>query len=216
MTRRELVARQPRTVGRALAAHLAIRCEPLPHVLRAGAHRGRSRGHQSDQELQLVLQHRELGGPSGRVTGARTDIWRAAMIAAVKRKVLPTGVPEALFEVRPTSATPRTSPSRHQRSANRSIGHHCATATSTLAGARRKFLVVSSDVIYLVARARLRVQFHTRSKALRSRSMRFQQSRSGSARSTAAANLMEPMATERRWTLRQLTAVITPRSTRCR
>ena len=60
--RRELVARQPLTVGRALAAHArfaANRC--LTVAPRWLAHRGRGRGHQSDLGLQLVLQHRELG-----------------------------------------------------------------------------------------------------------------------------------------------------------
>jgi len=44
-----------------------------------------------------------------RVTEARTDVWREAMIAAVERAVLPTGVPkEALFEVRPDGVSDAT------------------------------------------------------------------------------------------------------------
>ncbi len=54
--RRELVARQPPAVGRALAAHPRFAANRgLTVAPRWLAHRGRGRGHQSDLGLQLVL-----------------------------------------------------------------------------------------------------------------------------------------------------------------
>lgn len=88
-----------------------------------------------------------------RVTEARTDIWREAMIAAVEREVLPTGVSkEALFEVRPEGAGDATDfsflvigdPGEGDPS-------QASLRDRYLDLGRRpdvKFLVVSSDVIY--------------------------------------------------------------------
>ena len=88
-----------------------------------------------------------------RVTEARTDIWREAMIAAVERELLPTGVPkDALFRVQPDGV------SHDPDFAFLVIGDPGEGDPSQASlrdryldlGQRAdvKFLVVSSDVIY--------------------------------------------------------------------
>ena len=88
-----------------------------------------------------------------RVAEARTDIWREAMIAAVEREVLPTGVPkDALFRVQPDGV------SHDPDFAFLVIGDPGEGDPSQTSlrdryldlGQRAdvKFLVVSSDVIY--------------------------------------------------------------------
>ena len=88
-----------------------------------------------------------------KVTEARTDVWREAMIAAVEREVLPTGVArDALFEVRPEGIGDATDfsflvigdPGEGDAS-------QASLRDRYLDLGRRpdvKFLVVSSDVIY--------------------------------------------------------------------
>ena len=88
-----------------------------------------------------------------KVTEARTDIWREAMIAAVEREVLPTGVAkDSLFEVRPEGVGDATDfsflvigdPGEGDPS-------QASLRDRYLDLGRRpdvKFLVVSSDVIY--------------------------------------------------------------------
>ena len=88
-----------------------------------------------------------------RVTEARTDVWREAMIAAVERAVLPTGVAkDSLFEVRPEGVGDATDfsflvigdPGEGDPS-------QASLRDRYLDLGRRpdvKFLVVSSDVIY--------------------------------------------------------------------
>ena len=75
-----------------------------------------------------------------RVTEARTDIWREAMIAAVERAVLPTGVPRrrCLKCGLTASATPRTLAFSSSAIPAKAIRRRrpCATAIWTLAGAR--------------------------------------------------------------------------------
>ena len=88
-----------------------------------------------------------------RVTEARTDVWREAMIAAVEREVLPTGVAkDSLFEVRPEGVGDATDfsflvigdPGEGDPS-------QASLRDRYLDLGRRpdvRFLVVSSDVIY--------------------------------------------------------------------
>jgi uncharacterized membrane protein HdeD (DUF308 family) len=88
-----------------------------------------------------------------RVTEARTDIWREAMIAAVERDVLPTGVAkDSLFEVRPEGVSDARDfsflvigdPGEGDPS-------QASLRDRYLDLGRRpdvKFLIVSSDVIY--------------------------------------------------------------------
>ena len=153
-----------------------------------------------------------------RVTEARTDIWREAMIAAVEREVLPTGVPrEALFEVRPDGVSDATDftflvigdPGEGDPS-------QASLRDRYLDLGRRpdvKFLVVSSDVIYPGGAMRdYEFNFYLPFKGFEKPIYAIPGNHDWfSALDGFAANLMEPVAAQAAMNAReQLTAVITP------
>ena len=153
-----------------------------------------------------------------RVTEARTDIWREAMIAAVEREVLPTGVPrEALFEVRPDGVSDATDftflvigdPGEGDPS-------QASLRDRYLDLGRRpdvKFLVVSSDVIYPGGAMRdYEFNFYLPFKGFEKPIYAIPGNHDWfSALDGFAANLMEPVAAQAAMDAReQLTAVITP------
>jgi uncharacterized membrane protein HdeD (DUF308 family) len=153
-----------------------------------------------------------------RVTEARTDIWREAMIAAVEREVLPTGVPrEALFEVRPDGVSDATDfsflvigdPGEGDPS-------QASLRDRYLDLGRRpdvKFLVVSSDVIYPGGAMRdYEFNFYLPFKGFEKPIYAIPGNHDWfSALDGFAANLMEPVAAQVSMDAReQLTAVITP------
>ncbi|HSE88250.1 MAG TPA: DUF308 domain-containing protein [Candidatus Binatia bacterium] len=153
-----------------------------------------------------------------RVTEARTDIWREAMIAAVERKILPTGTPrEALFEVRPDGVKDASDfsflvigdPGEGDPS-------QASLRDRYLELGRRpdvKFLVVSSDVIYPGGATRdYEFNFYLPFKGFEKPIYAIPGNHDWfSALDGFAANLMEPMAAEAAMSAReQLTALITP------
>jgi uncharacterized membrane protein HdeD (DUF308 family) len=153
-----------------------------------------------------------------RVTEARTDIWREAMIAAVEREVLPTGVSkEALFEVRPDGVSDATDfsflvigdPGEGDPS-------QASLRDRYLDLGRRpdvKFLVVSSDVIYPGGAMRdYEFNFYLPFKGFAKPIYAIPGNHDWfSALDGFAANLMEPVAAQAAMNAReQLTALITP------
>jgi hypothetical protein len=153
-----------------------------------------------------------------RVTEARTDIWREAMIAAVEREVLSTGVPrEALFEVRPDGVSDATDfsflvigdPGEGDPS-------QASLRDRYLDLGRRpdvKFLVVSSDVIYPGGAMRdYEFNFYLPFKGFEKPIYGIPGNHDWfSALDGFAANLMEPVAAQAAMNAReQLTALITP------
>jgi hypothetical protein len=153
-----------------------------------------------------------------KVTEARTDIWREAMIAAVEREVLPTGVPkEALFEVRPDGISDTTDfsflvigdPGEGDPS-------QASLRDRYLDLGRRpdvKFLVVSSDVIYPSGAMRdYEFNFYLPFKGFEKPIYAIPGNHDWfSALDGFAANLMEPVAAQAAMNAReQLTALITP------
>ena len=153
-----------------------------------------------------------------RVTEARTDIWREAMIAAVEREVLPTGVSkEALFEVRPDGVSDVTDfsflvigdPGEGDPS-------QASLRDRYLDLGRRpdvKFLVVSSDVIYPGGAMRdYEFNFYLPFKGFAKPIYAIPGNHDWfSALDGFAANLMEPVAAQAAMNAReQLTALITP------
>jgi uncharacterized membrane protein HdeD (DUF308 family) len=153
-----------------------------------------------------------------RVTEARTDIWREAMIAAVEREVLPTGVSkEALFEVRPEGVSDATDfsflvigdPGEGDPS-------QASLRDRYLDLGRRpdvKFLVVSSDVIYPGGAMRdYEFNFYLPFKGFEKPIYAIPGNHDWfSALDGFAANLMEPVAAQAAMNAReQLTALITP------
>ena len=153
-----------------------------------------------------------------RVTEARTDIWREAMIAAVEREVLPTGVPrEALFEVRPVGVSDATDfsflvigdPGEGDPS-------QASLRDRYLDLGRRpdvKFLVVSSDVIYPGGAMRdYEFNFYLPFKGFEKPIYAIPGNHDWfSALDGFAANLMEPVAAQVSMDAREeLTALITP------
>ncbi|MGB7948204.1 MAG: DUF308 domain-containing protein, partial [Candidatus Binatia bacterium] len=153
-----------------------------------------------------------------RVTEARTDIWREAMIGAVEREVLPTGITrEALFEVRPDGVKDATDfsflvigdPGEGDPS-------QASLRDRYLELGRRpdvKFLVVSSDVIYPGGAMRdYEFNFYLPFKGFEKPIYAIPGNHDWfSALDGFAANLMEPVAAEAAMNAReQLTALITP------
>jgi uncharacterized membrane protein HdeD (DUF308 family) len=153
-----------------------------------------------------------------RVTEARTDIWREAMIAAVEREVLPTGISkEALFEVRPDGVSDATDfsflvigdPGEGDPS-------QASLRDRYLDLGRRsdvKFLVVSSDVIYPGGAMRdYEFNFYLPFKGFEKPIYAIPGNHDWfSALDGFAANLMEPVAAQAAMNAReQLTALITP------
>ena len=153
-----------------------------------------------------------------KVTEARTDVWREAMIAAVEREVLPTGVArDALFEVRPEGIGDATDfsflvigdPGEGDPS-------QASLRDRYLDLGRRpdvKFLVISSDVIYPGGAMRdYEFNFYLQFKGFAKPIYAIPGNHDWfSALDGFAANLMEPVAAQAAMNAReQLTELVTP------
>jgi uncharacterized membrane protein HdeD (DUF308 family) len=152
------------------------------------------------------------------VTASRTDEWRQAMIAAVDRAVVPTGVPrEALFEVRPDGVADATDFSFLVIG---DPGEGDASQASLrdrylLLGQRPdvRFLAISSDVIYPDGAARdYEFNFYLPFKGFEKPIYAIPGNHDWySALDGFAANLMEPVAARAAMDAREaLTALVTP------